>query len=138
MKTLIGLLLCFVLSNVAYAQKKNIDYQYYREGKVYYAFSLFKVADNGNTDELQLDFTTKAKFNKVEKISVKAGAIELKLKFKIREETVKSDNPEQKFYPIVFNSKDITDKNLGCEAQITFKLDNGESYTLPFNACLIK
>lgn len=126
-----------VIANVAYSQKKNIDYQYFRAGKTYYAFSLFSDAAKA-PGELMLDFTTKSKFNKIEKISVKAGAVEVKLKFKVRTDSIQSDNPEQKSYPVVFNAKDITEKELGCEGQITFKLDNGETYTLPFNACLIK
>ncbi|MNT88647.1 hypothetical protein D3C72_2292370 [compost metagenome] len=85
-----------------------------------------------------LDFSTKSKFNKIEKITVTAGSVEVKLKFKVRTDSIQSDNTEQHFYPVVFNAKDISEKGLGCDGQITFKLDNGESYTLPFNACLIK
>lgn len=138
MKVLIGLLLSFALATTAYGQKKNIDYQYFREGKTYYAFSLFSDATKAQADELLLDFTTKARFGKIEKVLIKAGGIEVKLKFKPRADSIQSDNAEQKFYPIVFNAKDIVDKHLDCDGQITFKLDNGESYTLPFNACLIK
>ncbi|KIA96492.1 hypothetical protein OC25_01685 [Pedobacter kyungheensis] len=137
MKTLICLLFGLVLANTAYSQKKNIDYQYFREGKTYYAFSLFSdaVKAPGN---LMLDFTTKAKFSKIEKISLKAGGVEVKLKFGVRTDLIQSDNPEQKAYPVIFNASDIIAKNLSCDGQITFKLDNGETYTLPFNACLIK
>jgi len=136
MKTFICLLFYFVLANTAYSQKKNIDYQYFREGKTYYAFSLF--SDAKFPGELLLDFTTKSKFNKIEKITVTAGGVEVKLKFKLRTDSIQSDNAEQGFYPVVFNAKDIAEKQPGCEGQINFKLDNGESYTLPFNACLIK
>ena len=137
MKTLICLLFGLVLANAAYSQKKNIDYQYFREGKTYYAFSLFSDAAKA-PGNLMLDFTTKAKFSKIEKISLKAGAVEVKLKFSVRTDVIQSDNPEQKSYPVVFSAKDITERELGCDGQITFKLDDGETYTLPFNACLIK
>lgn len=136
MKTFICLLFCFVLANAAYSQKKNIDYQYFREGKTYYAFSLF--SDAKVPGELLLDFTTKSKFSKIDKITVISGGVKVKLKFKLRADSIQSDNAEQRFYPVVFNAKDIAEKQLGCEGQINFKLDNGESYTLPFNACLIK
>ncbi|MGM9475962.1 hypothetical protein ACS5PU_06010 [Pedobacter sp. GSP4] len=138
MKTFVTLFALVVLANLAYGQKKNIDYQFFRDTKQYYAFELFKNADSEKTGELMLNFTTNDSFTKIEKILIKAGAVEVKLKFKQRAEAVKSDNPEQKFYPVIFSEKEITDKNLGCEAQIVFKLDNGLSYTLPFNACLLK
>ncbi|QIL42095.1 hypothetical protein G7074_24205 [Pedobacter sp. HDW13] len=137
MKTFICFLFCFALANTAYCQKKQLDYQYFREGKTYYAFSLFSDTTNAPR-ALLLDFTTKSKFNKIEKISVTAGSIEVKLKFKVRTDSIQSDNTEQRSYSVVFNAKDIAEKQLGCDGQITFKLDNGESYTLPFNACLIK
>jgi len=137
MKTFICLLFCFVLVNTAYSQKKNIDYQYFREGNTYYAFSLFSDATKAPGD-LMLDFITKSKLNKIEKISVIAGGVEVKLKFSVRDDSVQSDNPEQKFYPVIFSASDISTKKLSCDGQIIFKLNTGASYTLPFNACLIK
>ncbi|TCD00627.1 hypothetical protein EZ449_20495 [Pedobacter frigidisoli] len=137
MKTALFLFAFMAFGKMGYCQqvKQSIDYQYFRDDKSYYAFELFKNSNNGMDDQLMINFTSNSSFKKIEKIYVKAGEVELRLKFKVREETVKSDNPEQKFYPIVFNGKDLENKKLPCNAQIIFKLDNGTSYSLPFSTC---
>lgn len=140
MKTSLFIFLFLALSKLSYGQqlKQSIDYQYYRDAKNYYAFELFKEAKNLEDNMLMLNFTSNVNFNKIDKIFIKSGEVELKLKFKAREEIVRSDNPEQKFYPISFNRKDLIDKNIPCEATIIFKMDNGIQYILPFNACNIR
>lgn len=135
-------LLIFALitfGKISYSQqtKQSIDYQYFRDDKNYYAFEVFKDNGKGINDYLMMNFTTNTNYKKIEKIYLKAGETELKLKFKLREEAVKSDNPEQKFYPIIFDAKDLIVKNFPCDAQIIFKLDNGMSYTLAFNTCIV-
>ena len=136
MKIALFLFAFVAFGKIAYSQqtKQSIDYQYFRDEKSYYAFELFKNAVMGD-DQLMINFTANIPFKKIEKIYVTAGENEVKLKFKIREEVIKSDNPEQKFYPIVFSSKDLEDKKISCEAQIIFKLDNGQLYKLPFSTC---
>lgn len=140
MKTSLFLFLLIAFGKVTYSQqiKQSIDYQYFRDDKSYFAFELFKDGSNGMEDQLNINFTSSSTFTKIDKIYIKAGVVELKLKFKIRDEKVKSDNPELKSYPIMFNSKDLDSKQLGCNAQIIFKLDNGALFTLPFTACNIK
>jgi|GEM_PF-756186 len=140
MKQSLFLFLFIAFSKISYSQnlKQSIDYQYYRDDKSYYAFELFKDVKNVFGDQLMLNFTSNSDFKKIDKIYVKAGELEVKLKFKWRAETVVSDNPEQKFYPISFDSKDLEDKKMACDALIIFKLDNGFSYSLPFNTCGIK
>jgi len=114
--------------------KKSIDYEYFRDEKSYYAFELFK--DSSSRDDLMLlNFTSNVAFKKVDKIYIQKGAKEIKLKFKTREDIVSSDNPELKFYPIVFNARDLNIKEIGCEAKIIFKTDNGFTYTLPLILC---
>jgi len=136
MKTALFLFAFITLGKIVYSQqtKQSIDYQYFRDEKSYYAFELFKNAGQ-TSDQLMINFTANTSFKKIEKVYLKAGDTELKLKFRHREETLKSDNPDQKFYPIVFYSKDLEDKKLACNAQIVFKLDNGSTYILPFNTC---
>lgn len=139
MKTALLLFAFIAIGKMAYCQqaKQSIDYQYFRDDKNYYAFELFKNSNNGMDDQLMINFTSNSNFKKVEKIYLRAGGVELKLKFKLREETVKSDNPEQKFYPIVFDGRDLADEKLPCNAQIIFKLDNGTTYSLPFSTCSV-
>ncbi|MCZ4243754.1 hypothetical protein [Pedobacter punctiformis] len=140
MKTSLFILVFLAFGKITYGQqlKQSIDYQFHREGKNYYAFELFKDAKDLNNNQLMLNFISSANFKKVDKILIKAGEVEVKLKFKLREEKVNSDNPEQRFYPIVFDLKSLTDKKMECNAQIIFKLDDGSSLTLPFTTCSIK
>lgn len=136
MKNILFVLFLILSGTIANAQqsKTSIDYQYYRDDKSYYAYDLFCYpASPGN--QLMLNFTTNTASNKIEKIYITAADVEIKLKFRQRDEVIKSDNPEQKFYPIAFELKDLLDKKLDCRARIVFKLDNGITYSLPFNAC---
>lgn len=134
----ISLLIGFfiALSNLCLAQqsKQNIDYQYYRDANTYYAFELFKNTSAAD-DNLMLNFVSNSNYKKIEKIYLKQGTVEFKLKFKVRVDTVNSDNPELKFYPISFILKDLDEKNICCDAQIVFKLDNSSVLTLPFSIC---
>lgn len=140
MKSSLFILLFIALSKITYAQnvKQSIDYQFHREGKTYYAFELFKDPKDLNNDQLMLNFTSSANFNKVDKILVKSAGTEFKLKYKVRDEQVKSDNPEQKFFPIVIDYKSLAEKKLECDAEIIFKMDDGTLLALPFNTCSIK
>lgn len=137
MKTSLITFLFIALSKICFAQQKqSLDYQYYRDDKKYYAFELYR-----NTslldDKLMLNFVSNGNYKKIERIYLKEGATETKLKFKTREEIIKSDDPEQKFYPIIFSSKDLENKKTACELQIVFKLDDGSILTLPFSICTI-
>lgn len=138
MKTAIFLFLFVSLTKISFGQqlKQSIDYQYYRDDKNYYAFELFK-NQSSNNNELMLNFISNSAFKKIDKIYIRTGAKEIKVKFKIRDEAVSSDNPEFKFYPIVFNSAALLIKEVECEARISFKMDNGLVYTLPFNICAV-
>ncbi|WP_316803487.1 hypothetical protein [Pedobacter nototheniae] len=140
MKPYLLLLLFIVSGKITFAQnvKQSIDYQFNREGKNYYAFELFKNNKDSNNDYLMLNFTSNSSFKKIDKILIKTTDSEFKLKFKVREEQVKSDNPGQKFYPIVIDYKSLSVQKLNCDAQIIFKLDDGSSLALPFNICSIK
>lgn len=139
MKTTLLFFALIAFGTIAYSQqtKQSIDYQYFRDDKSYYAFELFKDNSSGMDSHLMINFTANSSFKKIDKVYLKAGEAELKLKFKLREETVKSDNPEQKFYPIIFEARDLADKNFPCDAKIVFKLDNGTTYTLPFSTCSV-
>ncbi|MCZ4222773.1 hypothetical protein [Pedobacter rhodius] len=139
MKTSILLFFFLVLTKLSFGQqlKQNIDYQYYRDDKNYYAFELFK-NQSSNDDNLMLNFTSNVEFKKIDKIYIQAGTEEVKVKFKVRAEVVSSDNPAFRFYPVVFSLKDLTHKEIDCEAKINFKMDNGMIYTLPFNICNLK
>ena len=136
MKNTLYILLLILSGTCANAQqsKTSIDYQYYRDDKSYYAYDLFSYSAIPD-HQLMLNFTTNTAFKKIEKIYIIAADVEIKLKFTQRDEVIKSDNPEQKFYPVAFELKELLDKKLDCEARIVFKLDNGISYSLPFNAC---
>ena len=140
MKSSLLILLFIAFTKICFAQntKQSIEYQYHRDGKNYYAFELFKETKNSNNDQLMLNFIYNAPFKKVEKVLIKTADVEFKLKFKVREEQVKSDNPEQKFYPITIDYKSLAEKKLECEVQIIFKLDDGSSLVLPFNTCTIR
>jgi len=130
----------FILtSGWAYSQqtKRTIDYQYFRNENSYYAYELFKNNDAEKNNQLMINFSVNVNYKKVDKIYIKSKDIEFKLKFKERGETVKTDNPEQKFFPIIFNGDDLVAMKLPCETQIIFKLDNGLQYTLPLNNCNI-
>lgn len=137
MKRILTFLTFVCLSGLAFSQqtKTSIDYQYFRDEKSYFAYELFTQDQNPQNRFLMLNFTSNINYNKIERISIVSANDEVKLKFKLREETVKSDNPEQKFYPISLDVKDLADKKIPCEAKIIFKLDNGLSYTLPFDSC---
>ena len=137
MKTSLLLLFFVILTKLSYSQqvKEIIDYQYFRDDESYYAFELFKSPSSKN-DALMLNFTLNSACKKIDKIYIQAGAKQVKLRFKIREDVVSSDNPDQRFYPIIFSSKDLEEKEVGCEAIIIFKMDNGLTYTLPFNKCI--
>ena len=139
MKKLFLLFAFIAFGHLVYSQqgKKVIDYQYFRDEKNYYAFELFQNDADEIDDQLMLNFSSNAQYNKIEKIYLKAGAEEFKLKFRLRGDLVKSDNPEQKFYPISLDGKDLKDKKLPCDAQIVFKLDNGNIYLLPFKTCTV-
>lgn len=140
MKTSLLIFILLALGKLSHSQqlRQSIDYQYYRDDKSYYAFELFKDVKNMEDNQLMLNFISNVSFDKIDKIYIKSGNVELKLRFKKRDEIIHSDNPEQKFYPISFNIKDLTDKKIPCEATITFKMEGGFQYTLPFNACSIK
>lgn len=134
------LLFVFILpGGWAYSQqtKRTIDYQYFRNENSYYAYELFKNTDAAQNNQLMINFSVNVNYKKVDKIYIKSKDIESKLKFKEREETVITDNPEQKFFPIVFNGDDLVAMKLPCETQIIFKPDNGLKYTLPLNYCNI-
>ena len=118
-------------------QNKSIDYQYSREEGKYFAFELL-IDDNFKTNKkLLINFATNSAFEKLGKITLLSGKEELKLKFKPREESIKSDNPELKFYPVTVDWNVLKQSQLGCEAQIIFKSDKGDAYALPFNLCKI-
>lgn len=140
MKTFLFAFIFIALGKVSYCQqlKQSIDYQYYRDDKSYYAFELFKEVKNTEDNQLLLNFTSNAHHNKIDKIYIKSGDVELRLKFKVRTETIHSDNPEQKFYPISFNKNELVDKKIQCEATIIFKMEGGIQYALPFNTCNLK
>ncbi|WP_316796284.1 hypothetical protein [Pedobacter agri] len=137
MKNTILLFTIILIGQLAYSQqnKQSIDYQYFRDNTNYYAFELFTIDNKVVNNQLMINFTANVNFKKIDKVYLKSGETELKLKFKVREEVVKSDNPEQKFYPIIFDAKDLIDRKIPCEAEIVFKLDTGLSYILPFNTC---
>lgn len=129
------LILCSTLLS---AQKNiSIDYQYQREKDIYYAFELLITESFDADGQLHINFTVNKAFNKVQKITLTSASSASKLEFESREGPVKSDNPELKHYPLSINWNDL-DKKLDCETQITFKLDNGDVYTLPFDVCKIK
>ncbi|WP_231424399.1 hypothetical protein [Pedobacter sp. Leaf250] len=137
MKNTILLFTIILIGQLAYSQqnKQSIDYQYFRDNTNYYAFELFTIDNKAVNNQLMINFTANVNFKKIDKVYLKSGETELKLKFKVREEVVKSDNPEQKFYPIIFDAKDLIDRKIPCEAEIVFKLNTGLSYILPFNTC---
>lgn len=139
MKITFTLIALLFVSHIAFSQanKQSIDYQYFRDAKDYYAFELFKDQNTITTTFVKLNFTTNAVFNKIEKIYLKSGEKEIKIQFKKRDDEVKSDNEKQKTYPIIFDWKDLLDKNISCESQFIFKLDNGFTYTLPINICMV-
>lgn len=140
MKTSLFISILLIFCKVSFAQqvKKNIDYQYFRDDKTYYAYELYQDVNNIKTDQLQLNFTSNSLYKKIEKIYIKTEKSEVKIRFKQRMETLTSDNPELKFYPVNFRLNDLKGKNIGCEAQIFFKLDTGELLVLPFSMCLIE
>lgn len=125
-------------TNLLFAQQiRSIDYQYEREQEKYYAFELFESDTFGLDKRLFIDFAVNDTFKKVKKITLSDDTKEFKLKFSFREEQIKTDNPALNFYPLVIVWNDITENNFGCETKITFELDNGNVYTLPFDVCLI-
>lgn len=140
MKTILLFCTLIVIGTCAKAQqsKQNLDYQYFRDTKNFYAFELFKDLRNGDKSELKLNFSANESFSKIDKIYLKDEVNEIKLSFKPREEVIKTDNPNQKYYPIVFDSRILENKKLSCEAKMVFVLDNGSKYSLPFNVCAIK
>ncbi|MFC3563477.1 hypothetical protein [Pedobacter jamesrossensis] len=138
MKTSIIIFFFVALSTLCSAQKpkQSLDYQYYRTDKSYYAFELYKDSSSED-DKLMLNFVSNETYKKIDNIYFREGKTEIKVKFKAREEVVSSDNPELKFYPIIFSSKELENKKIGCNAHIVFKLDNGSILTLPFSICTI-
>ncbi|KLT64227.1 hypothetical protein [Pedobacter sp. BMA] len=136
MKHILYTLLLILSGTIANAQQRkiSIDYQYFRDVKNYYAYDLFRYSGSPD-NQVMLNFTTNAAFKKIEKIYIVAGDVEIKLKFRQRDEVVKSDNPEQKFYPVAFDIDNLLENKLDCQSRIVFKLDNNISYTLPFNGC---
>ncbi|QPH40269.1 hypothetical protein [Pedobacter endophyticus] len=125
-------------TNLLFAQQiRSIDYQYERKQEKYYAFELFESDTFGVDSRLFIDFAANDAFKKVKKITLSDGSKEFKLKFGFREEQIKTDNPALNFYPIVIAWNDVTANVLSCEAKITFELDNGAAYSLPFDVCLI-
>lgn len=140
MKTILLFCSLMMFGTLAKAQqsKQNIDYQYFRDTKSYYAYELFKDLRNGDKNELRLNFSANESFSKIDKIYLKDEGNEIKLSFKPRQDIIKTDNPDQKHYPIVFDSKILESKKLSCEAEIVFVLDNGSNYSLPFSLCVIR
>lgn len=136
MKTTIILLFCLISAKFSMAQqaRQTIDYEYFRDDKQHYAFELFKNTSSKD-DVLMLNFASNGTLSKIDKIHILKGAEEIKLKFKMRQDVVSSDNPELKFYPIMFSKKELEEKVLGCEAKVRFKMDNGIIYTLPLVLC---
>ncbi|WP_231459609.1 MULTISPECIES: hypothetical protein [unclassified Pedobacter] len=138
MKSTILLLFLVVATKISFAQnaKKNIDYQYHRDGKIYYAYEIYKNPASAETI-FYLNFSASKTFNKIEKIYLKEGKVTEKLKFKMNDITIKNDNKELKFYAIILNSSDINKENISCNPKIIFKLDDESVYELPFQKCVI-
>lgn len=136
MKSSLLLFVCLIITKFLYSQqiKQKIDYQYFRDAKEYYAFESYIDLNDADKDKIYLNFSSNIIFNQIEKIFIKVGEIETKLKFKTRNDTVKSDNAEIKFYPIMFSVENLNLK-LDCDATILFKLNNGLILSLPFNTC---
>ena len=115
---------------------KNIDYQYYRDDKTYYAYEIYKSLSSKD-NLLYLNFSINKPFKKVEKVYLQQGSKEYKVKIKVNDKTASSDNPEIKFYSLIINPADCLNENISCNTTIVFKLDNDEIFLLPFNKCLI-
>ncbi|WP_421943682.1 hypothetical protein [Pedobacter sp.] len=138
MKSSILIFFCLFLAKLCSSQSvvKNIDYQYYRDDKTYYAFEIYR---NPTSTEslLYLNFSTNKAFKKVEKVYLLQGSKEHKLKIKVNDKTASSDNPEVKFYSLIINPSDFISEDTSCNTTIVFKLDDGATFSLPFNKCLI-
>lgn len=136
MKKYFFLLAFICVAKVSFSQqnKKNIDYQYLRAGSSYVAFKIFKDLKDNNPDKFNLNFTANAQYHKVEKILIKVGDQEKKLNFEVNDQHIISDNSDLTNYPVTIYIKDLA-KIVDCTATITFKLDNGSSYSLPFFPC---
>lgn len=139
MKKSLLFIILLSLSKLLLAQnvKQQIDYQYFRDDKSYYAFELYKELNAESTDLIKLNFSSNSIFKKVDKIYITSNLTDIKIKFRQREEKIDSDNPEMKFYPLVLSLKELKSKDISCDAVITFKLDNGYSLSLPFSMCNI-
>ncbi|TDG35663.1 hypothetical protein EZJ43_11615 [Pedobacter changchengzhani] len=139
MKKYLILLALTMITTVLFAQQSNkvIDYQYLRDGKSYCAFEIYKSNADTNSDRVNLSFTANAEYSKVEKISIKTGDQQIKISFKVNDQTNSSDKKDLKSYQITIDKKDLL-KIEDCDAKIVFKLDNGQTYSLPFYACKYK
>jgi len=115
---------------------KNIDYQYYRDDKIYYAYDIYRNPTSAE-NLLYLNFSVNKAFKKVEKVYLMQGSKEYKIKFTINDKTASADNPEIRFYSMIIYPSDFLKENISCNTNIVFKLDDGEIFSLPFNKCLI-
>jgi len=138
MKSLLLIFFCLFLAKLCSAQSavKNIDYQYYRDDKTYYAYEIYR---NPTSTEnlLYLNFSINKAFKKVEKVYLMQGNKEYRLKITANDKTASSDNPEIRFYSLIINSSEFLNANINCNTSIVFKLDASEIFSLPFNKCLI-
>ncbi|MCX2574326.1 hypothetical protein [Pedobacter sandarakinus] len=125
-----------LIAEFAHSQtKQQLDYQYFRDDKVYYAYELFRNT-TGTNRQLMLDFTVNVAFKKIQKVYLISNKSEIKVAFEIRNEVLKSDNPSQHSFPMAMD-KDFDISIVPCDAKIVFVLDNKESYPLPFSACAV-
>ncbi|MDN3585734.1 hypothetical protein QWY86_03590 [Pedobacter aquatilis] len=138
MKPFFIIISCLVLAKFCLAQSltKSIDYQYFRDDKTYYAYSISR--NITPSDKLLfIDFCINKPFKKIEKICLIEGGKEYKLKITTNNKTASSDNPEIRFYSLIINSVDLIKEHIKCESIIAFKLDDATVVSLPFNKCLI-
>ncbi|WP_443947321.1 hypothetical protein ACJVDH_09450 [Pedobacter sp. AW1-32] len=135
----LSIFLIFTLNQV-FAQEKplDVDYQYVREAKKYYAYQLSK-SETYTADKLaSIRFSGNFTFKKIEKILIFAEGAKFNLRFSVSEENTTTDNAEQHFASLIFNTDQLKKTASICDAKIHFILDDGNTYVLPFNVCLLK
>jgi len=135
----LAIFLIFTLNRV-FAQEKplDVDYQYVREAKKYYAYQLSK-SETYTADKLaSIKFSGNFAFKEIEKILIFAEGAKFSIRFSVSEENMTTDNAEQHFASLDFNTDQLKKITSICDAKIHFILDNDNTYILPFNPCLLK
>lgn len=139
MKHIILLFLTFSISNLAFSQesKKNVDYQYLRNGDEYHAYSaLVNAVNDSKTLELQLVSTYK--IDRLNEILIKENKKQIKISFSTVISNAKNDDKSLQKLSLLLDAGKILKNKFDCDTEITFVFNNGQQITFPFNSCLIK